>query len=72
MVERSIIKEYRYRCEKKYDRMFQWLSRFKRTTCNNGYAKQWYVRKYIDGLKSSDMARRKEAAEHAVRWLIGY
>jgi hypothetical protein len=29
-------------------------------------------RKYIDGLKSSDIAKKEQALEHAVRWLIRY
>jgi DNA polymerase I-like protein with 3'-5' exonuclease and polymerase domains len=72
MVERLTIRGLRFDLEKKYKKMFQWLTRFRRVTLENGYAKKENLRKHIDGLKSSDMARRKQSTEYAVRWLIGY
>ncbi len=52
--------------------MFQWLGSYRRKAQVNGYATIDGGRKYIDGLKSSDMARRDRAMEEAVRWLIRY
>ena len=72
MVERLSITEMRHDLEKRYSKMFQWLNRFRSVTLGNGYATKRGMRKYIDGLKSSDVARRQQAAEHAVRWLICY
>jgi hypothetical protein len=72
MVERLSIAEMRHDLEGRYKKVFRWLSRFPSETLSNGYATKGKLRKHIDGLKSSDVARRQQAAEYAVRWLIHY
>jgi len=72
MVERLSIAEMRHDLEGRYKKVFRWLSRFRSETLSNGYATKGKLRKHIDGLKSSDVARRQQAAEYAVRWLIHY
>jgi hypothetical protein len=72
LVDRSKIAMMRHDLEKRYQTMFQWLNSFCRMARVKGYATNGDLRKYIDGLKSSDVARRGRALEHAVRWLIRY
>ena len=70
LVERSEIAGMRHDLERRYQTMFRWLSDFRRMARARGYAANGDLRKYIDGLKSSDIARRDQALEHAVRWLL--
>ena len=72
LVDRLKVKMIRHDLGKRYQTMFQWLESYRRKAQANGYATIDGKRKYIDGLKSSDIARRERALEHAVRWLIRY
>ena len=72
LVDRVKAAEIRHNLEKTYQTMFQWLENYRRKAQANGFATNLGRRKYIDGLKSSDIARRDKALENAVRWLIGY
>jgi hypothetical protein len=72
LVDRVKVRAIRHDLEKRYQTMFQWLGTYRRKAQTNGYATIDGGRKYIDGLKSSDMARRDRAMEDAVRWLIRY
>jgi DNA polymerase I-like protein with 3'-5' exonuclease and polymerase domains len=72
MVDGLSITGMRHDLERRYSKMFQWLNRFRSETLGNGYATKRDLKKYIDGLKSSDVARRQQAAECAVRWLMRY
>jgi DNA polymerase I len=72
LIDRLNITTMRHDLEKRYRVMFQWLNNFRRMARANRYATNGELRKYIDGLKSSDVARRDRALEYAVRWLIHY
>jgi hypothetical protein len=72
LIDRLKITTMRHDLEKRYRVMFQWLNNFRRMARINRYATNGELRKYIDGLKSSDLARRGRALEYAVRWLIHY
>ena len=72
LIDRLNITTMRHDLEKRYRVMFQWLNNFRRMALANRYATNGELRKYIDGLKSSDVARRGRALEYAVRWLIHY
>jgi hypothetical protein len=72
MTERSAISRVRYDLEMEHRKMFRWLKKNRFKALDNGYAENGRLRKYIDGLKSSDLARRQEAARHVVRWLVRY
>ena len=72
LVDRLKIGTMRHDLEKRYQTMFQWLNGFRRLARAKHYATNGNLRKHIDGLKSSDVARRGQALEHAVRWLICY
>jgi hypothetical protein len=58
--------------EKRYEVTFGWLRHYRRMAQANGYATTNGKRKYIDGLRSSDLAQREQALEDAVRWLVRY
>lgn len=72
LVDRERLATLRHDIEHRYQTMFQWLSSFRRSARTNGFATNGDQRKYIDGLKSADVARRSKAMEYAVRWLIRY
>jgi DNA polymerase I-like protein with 3'-5' exonuclease and polymerase domains len=72
IIDRLKMASTRNHLQKKYKRMFQWLAKFRCMALDHDYAANGEFRKYIDGLKSSDVARRRRAVEHAVRWLIRY
>jgi hypothetical protein len=69
LVERWRVAKVRHDLGKRYQTMFRWLNSFRRLTQRRGYASNGNLRKYIDGLKSSDIARREHAMNLAVRWL---
>jgi DNA polymerase I-like protein with 3'-5' exonuclease and polymerase domains len=56
--------------ETRYRTLFAWLAYFQKQAESNGYAMHNGKRKYIDGLRSADLAKRGRALEYAVRWLI--
>jgi DNA polymerase I-like protein with 3'-5' exonuclease and polymerase domains len=56
----------------RYSSLFQWLENYKKQTTRRGYAVLNNKRKYFDGLKSSNLEKRKKAQNFAVRWLIKY
>jgi DNA polymerase I-like protein with 3'-5' exonuclease and polymerase domains len=56
--------------EARYRTLFAWLAHFQKQAERNGYAMHDGKRKYIDGLRSADLAKRRRALEYAVRWLI--
>jgi DNA polymerase I-like protein with 3'-5' exonuclease and polymerase domains len=72
LVDRVKVAEIRHDLGRRYQTMFGWLENYRRSARANGYATINGKRKYIDGLKSSDIARREKALENAVRWLIRY
>lgn len=72
LIERVKVAGIRHDLEKRHQTMFAWLEDYRRSAQANGYATSGGKRKYIDGLKSSDIARREKALESAVRWLIRY
>jgi hypothetical protein len=56
--------------ETRYRTLFAWLAHFQQQAESHGYAMHNGKRKYIDGLRSADLAKRRRALEYAVRWLI--
>jgi len=56
----------------RYGRLFQWLSEFRQEAARRGYATGPSGRKYLAGLQSSSVEKRKKAADASVRWTIGW
>ena len=71
-IDRPKIASIRDVLTRRYQTMFQWLNGFRSVARTKGYATNGKLRKYLDGLKSSNIVRREQALEHAVRWLIRY
>jgi|SRR5919109_1266400 DNA polymerase I-like protein with 3'-5' exonuclease and polymerase domains len=54
----------------RYSEMFAWLNQYRRSVVSAGFAVSGRRRKYLDGLRSSDLERRNKAVQSALRWLI--
>jgi DNA polymerase I-like protein with 3'-5' exonuclease and polymerase domains len=72
LIDRSKVTRIRHDLGRRYETMFKWLENYRCSAQANGYATVDDNRKYIDGLRSSDISRREKALETAVRWLIRY
>jgi DNA polymerase-1 len=70
LADQLTVATIRHDIEKRYATLFKWIHDFQMTSLRNGYATANGRRKYIDGLRSSNIAKRKRAQEHMVRWLI--
>ena len=55
----------------RYPKLFTWIEEYRRNIVSSGFALSEGRRKYLDGLRSSDIHRRNRAQRSAVRWLIG-
>jgi len=53
----------------RYPALFSWLQDFRRAALANGFAEYGGSRKYLVGLRSSDVDKRNSAVRSAVRWL---
>ncbi|MGD0838191.1 MAG: hypothetical protein ABSB49_16255, partial [Polyangia bacterium] len=53
----------------RYPALFSWLQEFRRSALANGFAEHRGRRKYLAGLRSSDVDKRNRAVRSAVRWL---
>jgi DNA polymerase-1 len=53
----------------RYPALFSWLQDFRRAALANGFAEHRGSRKYLAGLRSSDVDKRNRAVRSAVRWL---
>lgn len=62
----------RTRLRGRYELAFEWLERFCREAMAQGYAEYAGQRKYIEGLRSSNIDKKNKAAKAAVRWLLHY
>jgi len=72
MIDRLTLCTLRHELEMRYPILFQWIEDFKTRSAKQGYAKLGNKRKYLDGLKSSNLEKRKKAINLSVRWLIQY
>jgi hypothetical protein len=74
LVDRFTVRTIKRDLETRYQALFHWLDNYRRMAQVTGYGINPMdgKRKHIDGLKSSDIAKKEQALEHAVRWLIRY
>lgn len=72
MIDHLTLSTIRLNLAERYASLFNWLDEFRKNTAKQGYVKLENTLKYYDGLKSSNIAKRKKAKELAVRWLIKY
>lgn len=70
MLERMAIDSMCHDLRMRYEKLFEWLAAFRADAGRRGYATGPKGRKYLDGLKSSSVEKRKKAADAAVRWFL--
>ena len=72
LLGRSDTAKLRSAITSRYPALFSWLQEFRRAALANGFAEHRGSRKYIAGLRSSDVDKRNRAVRSAVRWLARY
>ena len=72
MIDRFTAATIRHDVETRYSLLFRWMDNFKMQTDRRGYAIKDGKRKYFNGLRSSNVEKRKKAINNSVRWLIQY
>jgi len=56
----------------RYQVTFRWLEEFKRSALADGFAQYEGRRKYLDGLRSSDVEKKNMAVMSTLKWLLCY
>lgn len=72
LIDQRAVANIRLRLEAKYTKLFKWLDSYRRDAVTLGFAYHEGKRKYLDGLKSSNIDKRQKALQSVVRWLIRY
>ena len=72
LIDRLTAAQIRQTLEVKYAKLFTWLATYRSEALNQGFVYHDGKRKYLEGLKSSDIDKRHKALVSAVRWLISY
>lgn len=70
LIDRMSVSIIRHDAEMRYRLSFKFLEEFRKTSAALGYACRNGKRKYLAGLKSSNLGKRQKAQEYAVRWLL--
>ena len=60
----------RHAMVKRYHVMFEWLENYRAEVRQKGYAFYDGKRKFLDHTKTADPDKRRQALDHAVRWLL--
>jgi DNA polymerase I len=72
LIDRLTVAGSQQALKAKYVKLFKWLDTYRRDAMTQGFAYHDGKRKYLEGLKSSDIDRRNKALVSAVRWAIRY
>jgi DNA polymerase-1 len=72
LIDRPTAAGIRQALEARYAKLFKWLDTCRRDAMTQGFACHDGNRKYLSGLKSSDIDKRHKALRSAIRWLIRY
>ncbi len=72
LIDKTQAVQIRTAITSRYEQLFEWLDQFKRFAIEQGYVEYAGRRKYLDGLRSSDIDKRTKAVRSAIRWLIRY
>lgn len=72
MLERIAIDSICHDLRMRYVKLFEWLAGFREVALKQGYVTGPKGRKYLDGLKSSSVEKRKKASDAAVQWFVSY
>jgi DNA polymerase I-like protein with 3'-5' exonuclease and polymerase domains len=71
MLERIEVDSACHDLKVRYDKLFEWVSAFREGAAKRGYVMGPKGRKFLAGLTSSSVEKRKKAADACVRWLVG-
>lgn len=72
MLDRMDVSTIRNDINMRYPTLFNWIRRFKNETINKGFAKHNNKKRYFDGLKSSNLEKRKTAINNSIKWIFIY
>jgi DNA polymerase I len=72
LIDRRTLLAIRQPFEARYAKVFNWLDTYRRDVVTRGFAYHEGKRKYLEGLRSSDINKKHRAIRSAVRWLIRY
>jgi hypothetical protein len=72
LIDRQNLAVLRRDIKSRYEKLFSFLDKFKRTSLEKGFSEIEGKRKYLVGLKNPNTEKRRKALEYAVAWLIGY
>ncbi len=72
MLDRLDASTIRHDVELRYPILFSWIKQIKKRILDQGYILHDNKRKYFDGLKSSNLEKRKIAVNNSIRWLLEY
>jgi DNA polymerase I-like protein with 3'-5' exonuclease and polymerase domains len=72
LCHRSTIASIRHDFELRYTSSFRWLEDYRKKTMRQGFAFDGDRRRWFSGLRSSNIAKRQQALDSAVRWLLRY
>lgn len=72
LIDRVTAAGIRQALEAKYAKLFKWLDTYRGDAMTQGFVQHDGRRKYLEGLKSSDIDKRNKALRSTVRWLIKY
>jgi DNA polymerase-1 len=70
LLDRNAVAAIRHDFRIRYSLTFLWLEQFCNETATKGFASAQGRRRYIDGLRSSNLEKRDKAMHSAVKWLI--
>lgn len=71
-IERMQVESACHDLQVRYGRMFEWLSQFREGASRNGHVTGPKGLKYVSGIRSSSIEKRKKAIDACVRWRIGW
>lgn len=72
MLERITIDSICYDLRMRYDKLFAWITTFRNNARSRGFVTGAKGRKYLDGLRSSNLAKRKKASDDAIKWFLDF
>jgi len=72
LIDQTTVVKIQQALKPRYAELFTWLDIFLKDAVTQGFASHDGKRKYLQGLRSSDLHRRDKAMQSAVRWLIKY
>ena len=72
LIDRQNLVVLRKDIELRYEKLFSFLDKFKSSSLEKGFSEIEGKRKYLVGLKSPNIEKRRKAVQFAAEWLIGY